>query len=62
VLHPLHTGVEIALMSDDEDWEEHPYFTGECTCDHDREEHGWGSCDVEIGEGEYCPCEAGWEE
>lgn len=45
-------------MTDDEaTWEEHTYFTGECTCDHDQEQHGWGHCDVD-----GCPCEAGWEE
>ena len=37
------------------------YFVGDCTCDHEMDAHGWGSCycvenDVE------CPCEAGWEE
>lgn len=49
-------------MSDDErddetDWEERAYFAGPCTCEHAKEKHGWGSCDVED-----CPCEAGWEE
>ena len=47
-------------MSDEEeadDWpEEQTYFVG-CTCDHEPEQHGWGSCDVED-----CPCEGGWEE
>ncbi len=43
---------------EDEDvWEEHAYFCGPCTCEHDQDEHGWGSCDVE-----GCLCEAGWEE
>lgn len=43
---------------DGDEWpEEQAYFTGECTCDHETEEHGWGSCDVE-----GCECEAGWEE
>lgn len=36
---------------------EHAYFTGECTCAHEREEHTWGSCGVD-----GCKCEAGWEE
>lgn len=43
-----------------EDWddipEDHVSFV-DCTCDHDPDEHGWGSCDVE-----GCPCEGGWEE
>lgn len=33
------------------------YFYDTCTCEHDEDEHGWGSCDIED-----CPCEAGWEE
>lgn len=37
--------------------EDHVGFAGPCTCDHEQEEHGWGSCNVE-----GCPCEAGWEE
>ena len=41
----------------DDPYEESAYFTGDCTCDHDKEYHGWGSCD-ELG----CRCEAGWEE
>lgn len=28
-----------------------------CTCDHDPEQHTWGSCEVED-----CPCEGGWTE
>jgi hypothetical protein len=50
-------------MSDDdrdEDYilpEDHLTFAGPCTCDHERDEHGWGCCDVED-----CPCDAGWEE
>lgn len=31
-------------------------FVG-CTCEHDPDRHGWGSCDVP-----GCPCEGGWEE
>jgi hypothetical protein len=42
-------------VSDDE-WEERPTFIG-CTCKHDRDEHGWGECNIE-----GCPCEGGWEE
>jgi hypothetical protein len=32
-------------------------FIGPCTCDHEPEQHGWGSCDQD-----GCTCEAGWEE
>lgn len=39
------------------DWEEYTSFVGPCTCDHETEEHGWGSCDVDD-----CDCDAGWEE
>jgi hypothetical protein len=42
---------------DDEEFEEHSYFVGPCTCDHEREDHSWGGC----GEPD-CDCEAGWEE
>lgn len=50
-------------------WEDQTYFVGTCTCDHDQEQHSWGSCDVvmrvpgiaRVREIE-CPCEAGWEE
>lgn len=31
------------------------WFEGPCTCDHDEEQHGWGSCAVED-----CQCVAGW--
>lgn len=37
--------------------EDHVSFVGSCTCTHEKEQHGWGSCDVE-----GCECEAGWEE
>ena len=40
-------------------------FDGPCTCVHDSESHGWGSCGVIdiINEVEVeCPCEAGWTE
>ncbi len=36
--------------------EEQTYFV-DCSCDHEPDEHGWGSCDVED-----CDCEGGWEE
>jgi len=42
---------------DDEEWEETAYFIGPCTCEHEDQQHGWGSCGVDD-----CPCEAGWEE
>lgn len=48
-------------MREDEPEDDEPFeyitFAGPCTCDHEPEEHGWGSCDVE-----GCECEAGWEE
>jgi hypothetical protein len=37
--------------------EEISYFVGECTCDHEMEDHGLGCCDME-----GCECTAGWEE
>jgi len=40
----------------EEEWEEHAYFTGDCTCDH-AEEARLGRLWVDD-----CPCEAGWEE
>lgn len=40
-----------------EEPEEQVYFTGECTCPHEPEQHGWGHCDVP-----ECTCKAGWEE
>jgi len=42
---------------EEEDFEYSTYFAGPCTCDHEEDAHGWGSCDVE-----GCTCEAGWEE
>lgn len=42
---------------DEETWEEVIVFVGPCTCDHEKEDHGWGSC----GQGD-CECESGWEE
>lgn len=38
-------------------YEEITYFIGPCTCVHEQDEHGWGSCGMP-----YCECEAGWEE
>lgn len=47
-------------MSDDGETGDYPdeqvYFT-DCTCDHESDEHGWGSCNVD-----GCPCEGGWSE
>ena len=40
-----------------EEIEYQSYFSGECTCEHPKEEHTWGSCGV-LG----CTCKAGWEE
>ena len=37
--------------------EDHIYFEGPCTCEHEREEHGYGGCDVDD-----CSCEAAWAE
>lgn len=45
------------MEDDDTSYEVNAYFFGACTCEHDQDEHGWGSCAVE-----NCPCEAGWEE
>lgn len=46
-----------------------PTFEGTCTCEHEPEQHGWGSCDVMFQPrgvaGQMlmpCPCEAGWVE
>lgn len=51
-------------MYEEDEYEEHYSFVGECICDHEREEHSWGLCGVETGSdvGDVCPCEAGWEE
>jgi len=46
--------------ADDEEtgeYEEWAGFVGLCTCEHNEEEHSWGSCDQP-----NCDCEAGWEE
>lgn len=37
-------------------------FVGECTCEHDPDDHGWGRCDVILEDGTRCPCQAGWVE
>jgi hypothetical protein len=53
-------GKEGGPMSDEEEEilpEEQVAFIGPCTCDHEPEEHSWGSCDQD-----GCACEAGWEE
>lgn len=42
---------------DDDELEEQIYFAGVCTCEHEVNAHGWGSCGVDD-----CTCEAGWEE
>jgi len=42
---------------DDEPFEYNASFVGPCTCEHEEEDHGWGSCGVE-----GCECQAGWEE
>lgn len=42
---------------DEEVGEVFAWFVGPCTCEHDEDAHGWGSCDVQ-----GCDCEAGWEE
>jgi hypothetical protein len=48
--------VDPCAEDDPDYYEEQTYFVG-CTCEHDPEQHGWGSCDVED-----CACEGGWEE
>ncbi len=42
---------------DELEYDGNAYFEGPCTCEHDQDAHGWGSCEVE-----GCPCEAGWTE
>lgn len=51
-------------MSDEDDYTygESVYFEGPCTCSHEREQHGWGSCGVQDPSGPECDCEAGWTE
>ena len=41
---------------EEEEYSDWVAFVGPCTCAHDEEEHGWGSCS------DGCDCEAGWEE
>lgn len=44
-------------MDDDILPEDNAYFcSGECSCDHEPEQHGWGECEVE-----GCKCKANWE-
>lgn len=50
-------GADQAESDDDSGDGYEAHFAGPCTCDHDEEQHGWGSCDVD-----GCSCEAGWEE
>lgn len=54
---------------DDDYIEINPIFEGTCTCEHEPEQHGWGSCDVVFQPGGTagqmlleCQCEAGWVE
>jgi len=43
------------MEDDDYAYEEYQTtFEGPCTCEHDADEHGWGSCKDD------CDCEAGW--
>jgi hypothetical protein len=39
-----------------DDWDESTVLVS-CVCDHDPQEHGWLSCEVE-----GCDCEGNWEE
>lgn len=52
-------------MEDDaleyETWEYSASFGGYCTCGHEPEDHGWGTCGSDNEDGP-CDCEAGWEE
>lgn len=50
------------MTIDDDSFEYHAYFYGECTCEHEPEDHSWGGCEEVGTETEGCPCEAGWEE
>ena len=43
-------------MCEDYEYEIVPAFM-DCTCEHEEDQHGWGSCDVE-----GCDCLGGWEE
>jgi hypothetical protein len=44
-------------MEDEDEWEGAATFAGDCTCEHEWDEHGWGECAVD-----GCECEAGWDE
>lgn len=53
----------VELWDDDEDrdwWDtadhDYPSYFAGCTCEHDPEDHTWGSCN------ECEECEGGWEE
>jgi len=52
--------IEVPGFEVEEEYEDYddyaPYFAGDCTCTHDPDEHGAGSCGVL-----NCNCEAGWE-
>ncbi len=43
-------------MDEDDFYSDQTSFV-DCTCEHEPDEHGWMSCDVED-----CPCEGHWEE
>jgi hypothetical protein len=43
-----------------DDHEEQIWFIGPCTCDHDREEHGWGSCNGAASTSGTCVACGGW--
>jgi hypothetical protein len=43
----------------DEDMEYIPSFEGECTCEHERDQHSWGDCGA-VEDGITCSCAAGW--
>jgi hypothetical protein len=41
--------------------EDHISFV-DCTCDHERDEHGWMCCGAQDENGEDCPCDGHFEE
>ena len=46
------------MLPDEDEVMDYPVsFEGECTCHHERDEHGWGDCGVD-----GCLCQAGWWE
>ena len=51
-----YDGEAVAYFSEWE-FEEPGVCFVDCTCDHEVEAHGWGSCLID-----GCPCEGGWEE